>query len=73
MDMMASDLLEVSDGATIETGRLPSRPNRRRSERVKLVIEISPDLHRRIIEICATRGVPVNQAVRNVLDHAFPR
>lgn len=73
MDMIVGELSDVSEGATVDPGRSAPRPNRRRSERVKLVVEISPDLHRRIIEICATRRVPVNQAVRSVLDHAFPR
>ena len=73
MDMSLGDVSEMPDSATADRGRPASRLNRRRSERVKLVVEISPDLHRRIIEICATRRVPVNQAVRSVLDHAFPR
>ena len=72
MDMMVSELSDAPESAAAESGGPTSRPNRRRSERLKLVIEISPDLHRRIIAICATRRVPVNQAVRNVLEHAFP-
>ncbi len=49
-----------------------TRLERRASTRKKLTIEVSADLHRRILMICATRHVPVNQAVREVLDRAFP-
>ena len=45
---------------------------RRRSSRKKLTIEVSQDLHRRILTICSTRGLPVNEAVRQVLERAFP-
>lgn len=45
---------------------------RRAAPRKKLTIEVSADLHRRILMICATRRVPVNQAVREVLERAFP-
>ena len=72
MDMTVGELSDGPKTAASEPDSPTSKPNRRRSERLKLVIEISPDLHRRIIAICATRRVPVNQAVRNVLEHAFP-
>ena len=72
MDMILGELSDVPESTAVDAGGPGSRPNRRRSERLKLVIEISPDLHRRIIAICATRRVPVNQAVRSVLEHAFP-
>ena len=45
---------------------------RRRTQRRKLTIDVSADLHQRIIAICATRRIPVNQAVRDVLEQAFP-
>lgn len=57
--------------ATGPTGA-PDRSDRRRASRKRLVVEVSSDLHQRILTICATRGVPVNQAVRAVLDRAFP-
>lgn len=47
-------------------------PERRRSIRRKLVVEVSADLHQRIVSICATRRIPVNQAVREVLERSFP-
>ena len=46
--------------------------DRRTVGRRRLSIEVSPDLHRRILTICATRRIPVNQAVREVLERAFP-
>jgi hypothetical protein len=46
--------------------------DRRGAVRRKLVIEISADLHQRIVTICATRRIPVNQAVREVLERTFP-
>ncbi len=46
--------------------------DRRAAPRKKLTIEVSADLHRRILMICGTRRVPVNQAVREVLERAFP-
>jgi predicted HicB family RNase H-like nuclease len=49
-----------------------SAPERRSTPRHRLVIEVSPDLHRRIVTICATRGKRVNEAVRDVLERAFP-
>ena len=48
------------------------RPERRQTSRRRLVIELSPDLHRRILTISAARGMPVNLAVREVLERAFP-
>jgi predicted HicB family RNase H-like nuclease len=45
---------------------------RRSTPRHRLVVEVSPDLHRRILTICATRGKRVNEAVREVLERAFP-
>lgn len=47
-------------------------PERRRAVRRKLVVEVSADLHQRIVSICATRRIPVNQAVREVLERSFP-
>ena len=47
-------------------------PDRRSVQRRRLSVEVSHELHRRILTICATRGVPVNQAVREVLNRAFP-
>lgn len=47
-------------------------PERRGAVRRKLVVEISADLHQRILSICATRRLPVNQAVREVLERSFP-
>jgi hypothetical protein len=47
-------------------------PERRSTPRHRLVIEVSPDLHRRILTICATRGKRVNEAVREVLERSFP-
>ncbi|WP_375410516.1 hypothetical protein [uncultured Methylobacterium sp.] len=47
-------------------------PERRRAIRRKLVVEVSADLHQRIVAICATRRIPVNQAVREVLERSFP-
>jgi hypothetical protein len=49
-----------------------SGPERRSTPRHRLVIEVSPDLHRRILTICATRGKRVNEAVREVLERSFP-
>lgn len=60
----------VADGA--EGHATDVAVERRRSTRHKLVIEVSADLHRRILKICATRGLPVNEAVRAVLDRSFP-
>lgn len=45
---------------------------RRGTPRHRLVVEVSPDLHRRILTICATRGKRVNEAVREVLERSFP-
>lgn len=47
-------------------------PDRRRTPRKRLVVEVSEDLHRRIVSICATRGIPLNQAAREALERAFP-
>ena len=49
-----------------------AQPERRRTPRRRLTVEVSPDLHRRIVTICATRGIPLNEAVRQVLETAFP-
>lgn len=46
--------------------------DRRAAPRKRLTIEVSADLHRRILMLCATRRVPVNQAVREILDRSFP-
>ena len=48
------------------------RTERRRTPRRRLTIEVSPDLHRRIVTICTTRGQRVNEAVREVLERSFP-
>jgi predicted HicB family RNase H-like nuclease len=59
----------------VQTSRKPAdaaRPERRSTPRHRLVIEVSPDLHRRIVTICATRGQRVNEAVREVLERSFP-
>ena len=52
--------------------RAEVRTDRRVTTRKKLTIEVSADLHRRILTICATRGLPVNQAVREMLERSFP-
>lgn len=45
----------------------------RRSERRKrLNVDVSEDLHQRIVAICKSRSLPVNKAVRAVLEKAFP-
>lgn len=66
----------VSDPAASAPGgaaRADAVPLDRRSVgRRRLTVEVSPDLHRRILSICAVRRVPVNQAVREVLERAFP-
>ncbi|KQP50860.1 hypothetical protein ASG40_13120 [Methylobacterium sp. Leaf399] len=54
----------------VEPATVPS--DRRGAVRRKLVIEVSSDLHQRILSICATRRIPVNQAVREVLERSFP-
>ena len=46
--------------------------DRRAVGRRRLSVEVTPDLHRRILTICSTRRVPVNQAIREVLERAFP-
>ena len=48
------------------------RTDRRKARRHKLVVEISTDLHERILRICGTRKLPVNEAVRQVLERSFP-
>lgn len=54
--------------------KLTSTETERRAEpRRRLTIEISPDLHRRIVTICSTRGQRVNEAVREVLERSFPK
>lgn len=45
---------------------------RRASKRRELIINVSGDLHERIIAICVARGVPVNEAVSRILEAAFP-
>ena len=49
-----------------------SPEDRRRTPRKKLVIEISEELHERIVSICRNRGQPVNAAVREALERYFP-
>lgn len=68
----------------IETRWMPSRkarpvedegarlPDRRSVPRHRLYIEMSPDLHRRVLSISALRRLPVNAIVREVLERAFP-
>ena len=63
----------VSDRANRgQSGDGEIMPDRRSAQRKRLHIEISPELHKRILGICATRGIPVNQAVREVLERTFP-
>ena len=50
----------------------PGTDDRRSVGRRRLTIEVSPDLHRRILTICNVRRVPVNQAVRELLEKSFP-
>jgi predicted HicB family RNase H-like nuclease len=71
---------ETMPGATANTTTLedqqpapdPVSGDRRSIGRRRLTIEVSPELHRRILAICTTRGVPVNQAVRELLEKSFP-
>ena len=59
----------------LQDGRLPLAllgQDRRAVGRRRLSVEVSPELHRRILTICATRRISVNQAVREVLERAFP-
>ena len=37
-----------------------------------LLVTVSAELHDRIIKICAVRGLPVNQIVREILEQGFP-
>ena len=72
-----TDVLTLKGPRPSATRAPPTAPHldtedRRSAPRRKLVIEVSADLHRRIIAICGTRHVPVNQAVREVLEQAFP-
>ena len=62
----------MADGS--ETLEKLTRPQaeRRQAPRHRLTLDISPDLHRRILTICATRGQRVNEAVREVLERSFP-
>jgi predicted HicB family RNase H-like nuclease len=46
--------------------------DRRTTGRKKLTVEVSPDLHARIVKLCSVRGKRVNEAVREVLERAFP-
>ena len=57
---------------SLDPGLTVLEPERRRAIRRKLVVEVSADLHQRIVSICATRRIPVNQAVREVLERSFP-
>lgn len=67
-------------GATVKTPKLgdqqlddsPVSDDRRSAGRRRLTIEVSPELHRRILAICTVRRVPVNQAVRELLEKSFP-
>ncbi|WP_375459630.1 hypothetical protein [uncultured Enterovirga sp.] len=69
---MPDDDVLPEDGLGEQPHSEPHLPDRRAVARRRLSIDISPDLHRRIVTICATRRVPVNQAVREVLERAFP-
>lgn len=60
------------DAPETEPGVDAGALERRSVGRRKLTVEVSPDLHRRILSICSVRRVPVNQAVREVLEKAFP-
>ena len=63
----------MSNEAQALSAEMPDASTERRSvSRKRLTIEVSPGLHRRIVQICSTRGLPVNQAVRDVLERAFP-
>lgn len=55
-----------------QAGDVPDVVERRRTSRHRLVVDVSPDLHRRIVTICATRRIPVNEAIREVLERVFP-
>ena len=46
--------------------------DRRATARKRLTIEVSQDLHARIVRLCSVRGKPVNQAVREILERSFP-
>lgn len=70
-----TDVLDAKDLEPETAGAVSLRqkePERRSAPRRKLTIDVSADLHERIITICATRRIPVNKAVRDVLDQAFP-
>ena len=69
--MPNADAAEQGSREEHGAGKLGSQ-DRRAVGRRRLSVEVSPDLHRRILTICSTRRVPVNQAVREVLERAFP-
>ena len=50
----------------------PSVPDRRGVPRHRLYVDMSPDLHRRVLSISSMRRLPVNAIVREVLERAFP-
>lgn len=50
----------------------PINDDRRSVGRCRLTIEVSPELHCRILTICTVRRIPVNQAVRELLEKSFP-
>jgi predicted HicB family RNase H-like nuclease len=65
----------TANASTLEDQQLARGPvseDRRSVGRRKLTIEVSPDLHRRILAICTVRRVPVNQAIREILEKSFP-
>lgn len=67
-----TDTMDLDRRTRRPSGGDDAQPDRRRTARHRLVVELSPDLHRRILTICGTRRIPVNQAVREVLERAFP-
>lgn len=71
-DLMDKKQLRPRRGDPAVEGVEEPRLDRRAATRKKLTIEVSADLHRRILMICGTRQVPVNQAVREVLERGFP-
>lgn len=63
--------LTVGDGSPVaDLDQLPPI-ERRRSARRRLHVEIPEPLYAKIIALCAARRVPVNQAVRELLERHF--
>ena len=72
VDVLSSARLRPRIDESTAQGSEAVPVERRATSRKKLTVEVSSDLHRRILRICATRRIPVNQAVRDVLERAFP-